>query len=84
MVREFLSLIQGLSIHGGGGRGVQGFRYDWVFPLVTLNGDIMVWFVVSQENYITALKLFITCCFNNFKGVGFLIDVLNLENNLKK
>ena len=50
--------------------GVQDFLYHWMFPQVTLNGDIMMWFMGSQEKCIPALKLLPYYKFNHIKGLG--------------
>ena len=73
IIKDFLSLSQGLFIHGGrvGGGGVtQGFNHDCVLPMVTLNVSIMMWLMGSQDKHIPAFKLFKYYYFKNVKGVG--------------
>ena len=66
----FLCLIQGLYIHKGGrGEGFKGFIYDWEFHKVTLNDATSIWFMVSQEKRIHALRFFQSCHFKHGNGV---------------
>ena len=45
------------------------FPYDWLFSLETLNGSIMNFFTVSQDNIKLELNLFQYCSFNNVNGI---------------
>ena len=55
-----------------GKREIQGFFYYWMFPRVALNGDIMMWFMVSQEKRISAFQLLQYFLFKYVNRVGFL------------
>ena len=63
-----------------GGSGDQDFFKDWVLPQVMLNGAIMMWLMVKQENNIPEQKLLKYQHFNNLKGVGFERYLRNLKN----
>lgn len=50
--KEFLDAVVKLIIIFDNRGGGQILLYDWEFPRVTLNGDINMWFMESQEKFI--------------------------------
>ena len=48
--------------------GSPGFSMRFVFPWVTINGDIMMWFIGSQDNCIQTLKYFNLVALSMLRG----------------
>ena len=71
ITRDSINLIKGISIHW-----FHGFPYDWVFPRVKLNDTKMICFMVSQKNFIPALKLMQYFLFNiDDKGAVLFFEI---------